>query len=230
MAMSRIFVPTRAPEDWQTFLAEPEKQWRTGFSARTLAYCWEAADGFPVEVSHVFEQSSVVAFEQVELLLAFPEYKVALPGGGTASQNDLFVLARNKHQQLITIMVEGKVAEPFGQSVGVWFKGTPSAGKQARLQFIKDQLQLSDVPSEIRYQLLHRAVSAVIEAKRFGALSAVMLVHSFSKTNQWFEDFQNFVGLFGASATINRVSFLKTLDEVNLYAAWVHGDERFLNV
>lgn len=228
--MSRIFVPTRAPEDWQAFLAKPEKQWRTGFSARTLAYCWEAAKGFPPEVAAVFQQSSVDAFEQVDLLLAFPEYKVALPGGGAASQNDLFVLARNKHQQLITIMVEGKVAEPFDESVGAWFKDTPSAGKQARLQFIKDQLQLSHVPSEIRYQLLHRAVSSVIEAKRFGAVNAVMLVHSFSKTNQWFEDFQNFVGLFGPSATINRLSFLRTLDEVNLYTAWVHGDERFLNV
>jgi len=26
------------PEDWKPLLAEPEKHWRTGYSAKTLAY------------------------------------------------------------------------------------------------------------------------------------------------------------------------------------------------
>ena len=39
----------------------------------------------------------VPALEDVELLLAIPEYKVSLPGGGAASQNDIFCLARNRH-------------------------------------------------------------------------------------------------------------------------------------
>jgi len=32
------------------------------------------------------------------MLLGIPEYKVALPGGGRASQNDLFVLARTDNE------------------------------------------------------------------------------------------------------------------------------------
>jgi len=49
--MPRIFKFTSGPNDWQSLLADPVKQWRKGFSARTLAYCWEAADGFPPEVA-----------------------------------------------------------------------------------------------------------------------------------------------------------------------------------
>jgi hypothetical protein len=42
-----ICLPATAPDQWAQFLAEPVKHWRTGYSARTLAYSWQAADGFP---------------------------------------------------------------------------------------------------------------------------------------------------------------------------------------
>lgn len=41
--MPKLFIPTTGPDDWQRFPADPAKQWRTGFSAKTLAYCWECA-------------------------------------------------------------------------------------------------------------------------------------------------------------------------------------------
>jgi hypothetical protein len=49
--MSRILAFTSGPDDWRALLADPVKHWRTGYSARTLAYCWEAADGFHPEVA-----------------------------------------------------------------------------------------------------------------------------------------------------------------------------------
>ena len=48
--MSKVYVPSRGPDDWQRFLADPEKQWRRGFSARTAAYSWESANGLPPEI------------------------------------------------------------------------------------------------------------------------------------------------------------------------------------
>jgi len=41
--MARILTFTSGPEDWQALLADPTKHWKTGCSARTLAYCWEEA-------------------------------------------------------------------------------------------------------------------------------------------------------------------------------------------
>jgi hypothetical protein len=35
--MSKIFIPANKPEDWKSLLAEPDKHWKTGYSAKTLA-------------------------------------------------------------------------------------------------------------------------------------------------------------------------------------------------
>ena len=48
--MPNIFIPTNSAEQWAQFLAEPVKHWQKGFSARTLAYSWQEAQGFPEEV------------------------------------------------------------------------------------------------------------------------------------------------------------------------------------
>ena len=88
----KVYIPTTGPDDWQRFLADPAKQWRTGFSAKTLAYCWECADGgLPNEIASMLRPHG----GEVELLLAIPEYRVALPGAfRVESQSDIFALAR----------------------------------------------------------------------------------------------------------------------------------------
>jgi hypothetical protein len=228
--MKRIFVPTISAEDWKNSLAAPEKHWRTGYSARSLAYCWEAADGFPPEVVQIFSQSGIPAVERVELLLALPEYKVPLPPlNRKPSQNDLFVLAKDSENRLMTIMVEGKVEEPFGQTLDEKM-GDASAGLSERLAFMQDKLGLpNNLPPTIRYQLLHRTVSALLEAERFSASSAVMLVHSFSVKRSWFDDYANFLRLFDQEATIDQLVLLKRIGSIDLYTGWVKGDTRFLN-
>ena len=107
--MPRILL-TSGPNDWQKLLAEPEKQWRTGYSARTLAHCWEASDGFPPEVFEALCNTTDPSLADLIPVIAVPEFRVPLPGGGHPSQNDLFVLARSR-AGLVCIMVEGKVAE-----------------------------------------------------------------------------------------------------------------------
>lgn len=226
--MKHIFIPTTSADDWRRLLAEPEKQWRTGFSAKALAHCWEQADGFPTEITNLFSQSGISSFQKTELLLVFPEYQVSLPGGKRPSQNDLLVLAKDNNGHLVAIAVEGKVSEPFGPTLAEW-NTSASIGKQERLEFIIQSLGLkNEPPSCIRYQLLHRTVSVVIEARRFNAQSAVMLVHSFSQDALWFEDFQAFLGLFGVQSQVNQLSWLKELQGINLYAGWVKGNREFL--
>jgi hypothetical protein len=46
-----IYRRTHGPESWQELLADPQKQWVTGYSARTLAHCWEDAEGLPPEIA-----------------------------------------------------------------------------------------------------------------------------------------------------------------------------------
>ncbi len=35
--MSAIYIPANGPEDWRQFLAEPDRQWKDGYSAKELA-------------------------------------------------------------------------------------------------------------------------------------------------------------------------------------------------
>ncbi|MGH7925887.1 MAG: DUF6946 family protein, partial [Candidatus Binatus sp.] len=42
------------------FLADPRKQWKSGFSARTLAQCWESANGLPPEIASLLEPGGEV--------------------------------------------------------------------------------------------------------------------------------------------------------------------------
>ena len=222
--MSKFFIPANNPEDWKSLLAKPDKHWRTGYSAKSLAYCWQGANGFPQSVRKVFRDSRIELFKNIELLLAFPEYKVPLPGGKRASQNDIFILAKGKNQ-LVSITVEGKVYEPFGDTISKW-KSAKSKGKETRLKFLCDLLQLGkEQIDHIRYQLLHRTASAVIEAKRFNAENALMLVHSFStedeKDDETFKDYYEFLRLYAREGVIDSVVFAKEIQGVNLYFGWV---------
>lgn len=229
----RIFIPTtNGADDWQKLLADPEKHWRTGFSAKALAHCWESADDFPPEVALLFSQSGVRAFQHVELLLALPEHKVVMPPrSGHPSQNDLFILAKANAGPLIAMTIEGKVSEPFGETLGEW-NAEASRGKAERLAFIKEQLGLTyELPTHLRYQLFHRTVSSVLEAGRFNASYAAMIVHSFNQDDLWFDDYQNFLTLFGVQASEpGQLFFLKDVHGINLYSGWARGNERFLQV
>ena len=179
--MSAIMVPTRGPEDWRALLAEPDRQWREGYSAMCVALSWERAGGLPREVAAVLGPGA-------EALLAIPEHKVALPGRGYHSQCDVFALVRVAGQT-VALTVEAKVREPFDRTLAEWLGPAPSDGKRARLAGICALLGRDAPPMDLRYQLLHRTAAAVIEAERFGLAGAAMIVQSFDPGHAWFDDY-----------------------------------------
>lgn len=221
--MSKILIPTTGPQDWQRLLAKPDLHWKSGKSARTLAHCWEASAGMPAEVEHLMAD----AFGPAQLLCAVPEHKTALPGGDTESQSDILALVRHS-RGLATYTIEGKVDESFDKTVSTWSK-TASSGKIERLTFLCATLGLQSCPPDLRYQLLHRTASALIEAERFDAALAGMIVHSFSPERRWFADFAYFVRLLGGGdAEPGQVTIINTPSSRPLALGWACGDEKFL--
>jgi len=215
-------VPAEAPEDWKPLLAEPEKHWRKGFSAHSLAYAWQGANGFPDSVQKVLQASGIRALHDLELLLGLPEHQVLLPpAGGAPSQTDLWVLA-NGVEGLVSIAVEGKVKETFGERVADWLGEHPSPGKDVRLRFLCERLGVtqSDIAS-VRYQLLHRMVSALLEAERFRSRHALMLVHSFSTANDGLQDYQAFAERLGGKAPVNAITDVGERSGIHLHLGWV---------
>jgi len=222
--MKRILIPTEKVEDWKRFLARPELHWKPGFSAMTIAKAWEDAGGIPPEVLDMLNRSGQPTLAGLAPLAIIHEYKVPLPGGARASQTDVFVLARGK-ESLVTLAVEGKVDEPFGPTVGEW-RAQDTEGKRERLAFITRLLSLPNVGNSIRYQLLHRTASAVLGAQFF-ATQTVMLVHSFSPTDKWFDDYLAFTSLFECRPKVGEAQRLTMVDGVEVFVGWCKGDQRF---
>ena len=225
--MTRILSITSRPDDWQKLLADPVKHWRSGYSARTLAYCWESSEGFPPEVSVALRQTTEPLLANLDPVLAVPEFKVPLPGGSRASQNDVFVLARSCAGP-VCIMVEGKVNESFGPTLDEW-RADASPNKEKRLGFLLRTLGISALPNgDIRYQLLHRAASTIITGEQYHAVAAIVLVHSFSEQRTGWPDYEEFIGLFGVQPVIGVVQRLTNAPCIPLFGAWVAGDCTFL--
>ena len=93
------------------------------------------------------------------------------------------------------------------------------------------QLDVNKI-DHIRYQLLHRTASAVIEAKKFNAENALMLIHAFKKTeenyDQSFRDYGHFLELFSAEGKPDSIVPGKKIDGINLYFGWIRGERRYL--
>ena len=126
--------------------------------------------------------------------------------------------------------VEGKVGENFGKIVKDWKKNA-SPGKKERLDCLAQCLGLdANSLDNIYYQLIHRTASAVIEAKRFNASDAVMLVHSFSDKDKGFSDYCEFVKLFCATAAPapGKLVTVQLGSGFPLHLGWVRGNSHYL--
>ena len=221
---SRCYVPSGGPLAWRDFLADPEKQWRAGYSAKALAHSWEAQDGLPPEVASLIRTVSRYAEEDPELLVALPEWEVPLPGGSQGSHNDVLALI-GVGEDLMVAAVEGKVSEPFDKSIADWVRDA-GAGRKQRLQYLCDLLgMVFPPPGHLRYQLFHRAVSAIKERRRFRGQSAAMIVHSFSGERSGFDDYEAFVETLGGSAAPNRMTELGLPDGTTLLLGWASGEQ-----
>lgn len=224
--MHRLFVPSWGPSDWRRLLASPGSQWVRGKSAFELAVSWEAARrtrrGIPEAVVEFLDRHELT--RDSRLLLGLPELQVDLPGGGHASQTDLWALLGGG-QHLISLAVEAKSGEPFDQPVDEWLKAaSANSGKPARLAALREDLGLADCElAGIRYQLLHRGAAALRMAQEFGASTAVLLVQSFggSRDRASLADFSRFADLMQCAASSHGPRAVGRRTCVPLLIGWV---------
>lgn len=214
----RLYVPLLEPEDVVRHLGKQEKHWKAGRSAHALASLWFSQNALPPKIGAVL--SGHPAFQSAELVDAFLERKVDLKTEGRPSQTDLLAVI-SVNDGLAILAVEGKAGESFGKYVYKWRDG--SDGKDARLKGLCQILSLSpEAAMPLRYQLLHRAASAILEAQRYRAKMAALLVHSFSDDENGFTDFSAFLQALGFEAPVPGILAGPIVrDGVDLYAGWV---------
>jgi len=220
----KIYLPSENAESWKRFLAEPEKQWKHGYSAMSLADVWEkAVNKLPKEIQSAFNLD--LELKDSEFLFGLPEFKVPLPGGSRASQNDLLLFTRND-KGLSVCAVEGKAKEDFDKLLIDWLKDA-STGKEKRIKSLMETISIKDKEEilSIRYQLIHRLASAIIMAQKFHARNAIMLVQSFieSDDDNHYEDFCKFVKLYNQLPVKETPILLMKQGDLNIYALWVNS-------
>lgn len=217
---NNMYTPTDGADDWKRLLAQPDLHWKVGYSAHSTAHSWESVHGLPATVAAVFAGSAVSCLQDLDVLAGLPEYKTPLPGGARCSQTDLLVLASNA-QGSVVMGVEGKKDETFGPTVAEKLEN-PSSGQMERLEYLIRELHLNlDDLGSIRYQLMHRTVSALLEARRFHADTAVMLVQSFSTKKSGFSDYQAFCNLLGIEGVMDGVAVVPGFTSPRLLLGWV---------
>jgi hypothetical protein len=164
-------------------------------------------------------------FRDAELVDAILERRTDLRDGVRGlSQTDLLAIL-GLGNDLVIVVVEGKVDEPFGPLISEWLTGEPH--KQIRLSALAKTLGATgDEISTLRYQLFHRTASAVYEAQRYRSTTALMLVHSFSRKRSGWDEFAAFVRAIGLCENPRPGEILgpKRVEAVALYAAWLTDD------
>lgn len=194
----------------------------------TAAACWEESQpNLPAEIIEVLQAPMDPALMELKLLLAIPEWEVELPGGETSSQTDILAIAHNSNG-LAVLGVEAKVDEPFGPTLQEKKVGITD-GKLRRIAFLESELgRKIPFPNHIRYQLLHRSVSALLTAREFHASVAVMLVHSFSKSSKWRDDFESFCSELESKKLSENLWEIFGITGPRLILGWCKGNSKYL--
>ena len=217
-----IYEPTAGVATWKNRLADPDTQWVRTKSAFETAVFWESGAlqprGSHPRVVALLEQEQ--SLQGCELVASFPGHHVHLPGGVPESQTDVWAIVRT-YAGLVSLTVEGQAGESFAETIGEWRKGA-SAGKDERLAFLCDQLGLTKAPSDaIRYQLLHRTVSAPLEAERIDAAIAAMIVVSFTEDSRSKDDFGAFASCLGESIAPGQIRRKPAVQHRSLFLGWL---------
>jgi len=221
--IERCYTPSKKKCDWRKVISK--SHWKPGKSAYEIASAWDESNpNLPPEISRLFGAP-------VELLIATPEHSTPLKGRGGSSRTDVFALVCITGKKY-ALAVEGKVDEPFGSwSVEGWLKSKNySENRKKRLKHILGKLgglSCQEV-KDVRYQLLHRTACAVIEAERFNASCAAMIVHSFSRKSTGRKDFDEFLDKMKAKPLIAEkfyeVTELNIPSNISLFLGWANHD------
>lgn len=190
MRVSKSGHEIRSVDEW--FKYAPPKMgaghWKDGRSAKELARSWFRRESAcpPEEMRLLLEGTfrTAIAFDEAnpECIIELDEFK------GEHRNCDLVVRCR-AGAQLITINIEAKADEPFGDTtVGAYYdqKINSASNVPKRIERLSVALfgrQPDALIRSLRYQLVHSTAATLIEAGANKAEVAVLLVQEFYSAN-----------------------------------------------
>lgn len=217
-SLTRIAIPLLKPEDVIPHLGKAT-HWKQGHSAKAVADSWFKANDLPPRLRAVLDQSPDL--REAELVDAWLERCTDLGDRrGTASQTDLLAVL-GLGDELAVMAVEAKVTESFGPLVSEWLR-EGGVAKTDRLHRLCALLGFDPGSvGDLRYQLFHRTAAAILEARRYRAKKAVLMVHSFCENAMGLPDFLAFFERMGmVDAGRDALSKPRQIADVRLWIGW----------
>lgn len=224
----------RSPGEWKHVVGLDK--WRPRYSAFELAHKWHPARNFPPVVSKALQaEGNPAHLRNLTVRYCLVEWPVFLDTDKAPSRTDLMVYARTKDKDAVIVGVEGKAREPFGQRVDAWVRGlsdgqptagvSPKPSRLRRLQFLSTVLDREvSADSKLRYQLLHRTASVLLESRLQGAVAGLLIVHAFPGADGSWADFEKFTTFLDVKVVRGQLSVPVSVagtPKVPLYFLWV---------
>ena len=170
--------PLTGPEAIRSFLPSSRAHhYKVGRSMAETARCWMEDPG------HLPPRIAVVVGEDRATSVHF-EYEQAVYGGGK-SQTDVMAFAGSS-----VIAVEAKVDEKAGPTVEAWLAGQKAEAKNRSAALERYSVEIGVAKTALmplRYQFLHRALSAALVANARRADEAWMIVQLFPSSSGGFD-------------------------------------------
>lgn len=217
--------PLTRPEEVQKLLRQPLKHWKKGRSAYESAHAWigrrgATGAGLPAPVRDLIFLAP--EWRNASIVAGFFEHATALDTQRGPSNTDIMIVC-GLDDELGILGVEAKAGEPFGPRICDWLSVNPSKGKTDRWRWACEIFGVTgDACQQLRWQLFHRTASTLIEARRFRAKKAIMLIHDFCPEESWAEDYAAFANAIGIQgARVGALSEPKTIQGVDIRLGWV---------
>ena len=224
-------------DGWRSITKNHENETR---SAYLVGQRWLGSSGdFPPAIKRLMTDSML----SLRPAFSVAEHITVLDTFVAPSRTDLMVYCRDGKNGRAVIALEGKVTEAFDEQIVYWIRDSRQTrsrqnlpdllalqinqGKKRRLKWLSNHLGLSlDDQSVIRYQLLHRTVDALLEAKHIGANLAIMLVQAFAECSENWNDYAEFAKLMGfnsiAPDSISEPKVLPAFPGISLHLGWAY--------
>ena len=164
-----------------------DDKWKVGRSAMELARHWTGPDMVPLDVRQLLEAE----FGSIHVLEGQPEKATSLPPLHSRGprMHDLWLKGRLDEDRQVTICVEAKADESFGETVAEYqraavaaLKKSPNSKMKARLGLLQTMIwgqSLPGVISSLRYQLLSALTGTAIQTLTDQSAMGILLIHVF---------------------------------------------------
>jgi hypothetical protein len=229
--------------DWRKWTQPMRNEhWKAGRSAMELARAWFTS---PVPVCPPEIQSLLATNPRtagIEFTEGFPEHKTALPQSGEGRNHDLMLRGHTNTEQ-VTVCVEAKADEPFGNTIGKYYEaackasasGDPTQAHKRIEALVQIVFGPTALPSQprwygLRYQLLTALAGTAIQAANDNNPLAVLIVHEFqtqlttiNAINANNDDYKSFIAEF-CSISLSGVVSEQLYGPVRLFSGHLKHD------